>query len=178
MIQESAKLKRHLSKTMRYYLKKPSFERRLLHASNANLDLQNQIKLQNEQWERMKQEYKTLKSRNNYLGEQLERVVAELESARLVLKATENGSLANSKKTSDGEIQSSWKRLSYNIRSLANLLASYDPADVEAPAACNINPLSADQAKLLQNDEHKPLVIERWLWKRVASRVFKGKGAF
>ncbi|TEA15821.1 hypothetical protein C8034_v001994 [Colletotrichum sidae] len=85
--------------------------------------------------------------------------------------------LANSRKVSDTAILEVWKRMAYNICSIANTLLTYCPAQEELEAGQSQNVDTALQItpaeyELLSEESTKSAVSEYYIWRSIYDGVF------
>ncbi|KAH7023135.1 hypothetical protein EDB80DRAFT_885754 [Ilyonectria destructans] len=114
----------------------------------------------------------TIKLQNTNL--KLERSLQDRNAQRC---NADGDALADSKKATDDTIQSKWKQLDYNIRSLAHYLAASPPKHIaDSPSKGRFRRLHPSWWKFLEDDDFREPFLECYLWHVVTDQVFKASG--
>lgn len=85
--------------------------------------------------------------------------------------------LADSRKATDDTVQSKWKQLDYNIRSLAHYLAASLPKQIMGSLSkAKFRRLHPSWRKFLEDDDFREPFLECYLWHVVTNQVFDASG--
>ncbi|KAF5001282.1 hypothetical protein FGRMN_1127 [Fusarium graminum] len=126
-------------------------------------------------------EIRRLNSEKEALGKQLQE--SDLKLANAVQERDEQRKLAEgptwsgSAKTSDTAIESKWKQLDYNVRSLAMALSKGRIRRViDDVVEQRFSMVVKDWNKLLADDNYQEFIIQAYLWNVVYVQIFAGGG--
>ncbi|KAK6227406.1 hypothetical protein QIS74_00961 [Colletotrichum tabaci] len=105
------------------------------------------------------------------------KVLKEQVGARDVVNAGSRR-IANASKVSDDAILATWNQMAYNIRSIVASLLTQCPSKEEVIGvlkliSCTFSKLTKAELALLQNDDMRSSIVERYIWLSV-SDVIKG----
>ncbi|KAF5693352.1 hypothetical protein FDENT_2091 [Fusarium denticulatum] len=144
--------------------------------SDLNHDLQKAYKRLSDihsQHQQLKLEHEALKKHLQEANAKVEEAVEERDELRRLAHGI---NWAGSAKVSDQVIQSKWKQLGYNIRSLASVLAKCQTKiPTEGVARNRLNMVVPTWHKLLLDDDYKDLLIGAYLWTIVEDVFMNGK---
>ncbi|KZL88000.1 hypothetical protein CI238_11725 [Colletotrichum incanum] len=111
----------------------------------------------------------------------LESEIRELKTQVVSYKAekSKNKAIANSRKISDDAIKASWRTMAYNIQGLVATILTGCPSEHDLnhhghegnEKSCAVCQISATQFKLLQDDDMRPFVVEKFVWDAVTRRI-------
>ncbi|KAF5653826.1 hypothetical protein F25303_1949 [Fusarium sp. NRRL 25303] len=148
----------------------------LKHTTSQGPDLKDYLQKTHKQLVDVDTQHRQLKLEHDALKQQLKEANAKVDEVvkeRDELRRLADGvNWAGSAKVSDQVVQSKWKQLEYNIRSLANVLAKCQTKiPTERVARNRLNMIVPTWHKLLLNDDYKDLLICAYLW-TIAEDVF------
>ncbi|PNP83352.1 hypothetical protein FNYG_03674 [Fusarium nygamai] len=149
-------------------------------STNQGSDLNHDLQKAYERLSNIDSQHQQLKLEHEALKKHLQEANAKLEEAveeRNELRRLADGvNWTGSAKVSDQAIQSKWKQLEYNIRSLASVLAKCQTKiPTERMARDRLSMVVPTWHKLLLNDDYKDLLIGAYLWTIVESVFTTGR---
>ncbi|KAH6998169.1 hypothetical protein BKA56DRAFT_724651 [Ilyonectria sp. MPI-CAGE-AT-0026] len=118
--------------------------------------------------------HKALATKLHNTNSKLDRALQDRNAQRC---NADGDALADSRKATDDTIQSKWKQLDYNIRSLAHYLAASPPKHIVASILkCRFRSLHSSWWKFLQDDDCRESLLECYLWRVASDLVFDASG--
>ncbi|KAF4416405.1 hypothetical protein FACUT_12594 [Fusarium acutatum] len=117
-------------------------------------------------------EYQALEKRLQDSNTKLENAIKERDEQR---RLAESANWTGSTKVSDDAIQSKWKQLGYNIRTMSRSLAKCQiHRSLNDDIKHRLSMIVLRWNKLLPNDDHKEFVISAYLWAIVEEIIEEG----
>ncbi|KAG5766234.1 hypothetical protein H9Q72_005708 [Fusarium xylarioides] len=124
------------------------------------------------QYRQLKDEYQSLEKRLQDSNTKLENAIKERDEQR---RLAESANWTGSTKVSDDAIQSKWKQLGYNIRTMSRSLAKCQiRRSLNDDIKHRLSMIVPRWNKLLPNDDHKEFVIGAYLWAIVEEIIEEG----
>lgn len=122
----------------------------------------------------LKVEHKDLDRKHKETSRELEDALCEQKSQSRVEFGS---SFTSSSKATDGAISALWKRLDYNIRTLARFLAkSPHKGKLDDVALKRMRKVKTDFRNYLSDEDGRDFIIQGYLWHTIADQVFAGSG--
>ncbi|KAF4462382.1 hypothetical protein FALBO_10811 [Fusarium albosuccineum] len=151
------------------------------HLTSQIAQLEGQLQASAQEKEQLQSQNKLLANKNQNLERQLQesnkKLAKALEERDEQRRLADGSTLADPSKATDDVVQSKWKQLDYNIRSLAKALAKLPAVRPEEEhVKRRFRGFSVHWCKQLCNEDYREFIIHRYIWYLVDGKLFDGTG--
>ncbi|KAJ3530222.1 hypothetical protein NM208_g9421 [Fusarium decemcellulare] len=149
------------------------------HLTSQIAQLEGQLQASAQEKEQLQSQNKHLANKNRNLERQLQesnkKLAKALEERDEQRRLADGSTLADSSKATNDVVQSKWKQLGYNIRSLAKALAKLPAVRPEEEhIKQRFRDLSVNWCRQLFNEDYREFIIHGYLWSLVDRKLFDG----